>query len=139
MPMQFSEITTLAYKNGVLSYKAIDGTYVPVLDYTKQTMKLVQAGTAAPTATILGNDTFGTPIVWTRTGVGVYNGNLVGGFTAFTAGKTVPKYAAYTPDGHFIKVTVVDANNISVVQLDQTFAAVDGITVPFDLEIQVYS
>jgi hypothetical protein len=42
--------------------------------------KISQAGTAAPTVTVLEND-FGAAIVWTRNSAGNYTGTLVGAFT----------------------------------------------------------
>lgn len=48
-------------------------------NYGIYTALLTQAGTAAPVATVLGENTIGT-IVWTRAGVGQYVGTLAGAF-----------------------------------------------------------
>ena len=53
--------------------------------YKVYTALLTQTGTNAPVATVLEN-TLGGTVVWTRTGIGIYNATLNG---AFTTNKTI--------------------------------------------------
>src|SRR3990167_9364436 len=56
---------------------ALSGNVTPPLRYVAL---LAQAGTAAPTATVLEN-TLGGTVVWTRVAAGNYRGTLTGAFT----------------------------------------------------------
>jgi len=56
------------------------------LGYTEYVALLTQAGTDAPTATVIKNDT-GATVVWSRTGVGAYRGTFSS--AVLTANKTV--------------------------------------------------
>ena len=77
----------------ISAYPAVNSNQVVVksqLDaaarpYKVYTALLTQTGTNAPTATVLEN-TLGGTVVWTRTGVGIYNATLSG---AFTTSKTI--------------------------------------------------
>ncbi|MGB4897977.1 MAG: hypothetical protein WBP57_06055, partial [Ignavibacteria bacterium] len=70
----------VADTNGNLSTTNLDQR-----PYKVYTALLSQTGTNAPTATVLEN-TLGGTVVWSRTGVGIYNATLSG---AFTTNKTI--------------------------------------------------
>ena len=93
--------------NGVKTYKAL----------------LTQTGTDAPVATVLQN-TLGGTVVWTRNGVGSYQGTLVG---AFTANKTLIITALNGDAGLAIysQAQLGNADEFYFYALDTAYTAVD--------------
>lgn len=100
---------------------------------------LTQTGASAPVATVLEN-TLGGTVVWTRTGVGTYEGTLTG---AFTIGKTFSigyigdslsgAISLYISDNIFV-------NRISISSMDITANVVELDTeeMPSKILIEVY-
>lgn len=93
---------------------------------------LTQTGTAAPVATVLENQ-LSAPIVWARTGVGVYTGTLTG---AFTVGKTIATISQ--PAAGKATIAYTSANVITISTFDATPVAADAILAALALEIRVY-
>lgn len=94
---------------------------------------LTQTGTSAPTAVILQN-TLGGTITWTRTGVGIYNGNInltVG----FPAGKT--SILTGQRVGNVVG-TRTDDNDIGIQTIDNQPANSDNVLVDTLIQIDVY-
>lgn len=92
-----------------------------------------QAGTAAPVPTVLQNN-FSAPIVWTRSGVGVYVGTLTG---VFTSGKT---FFAVTvnADARVAHAVRTSANVVTLTMLDNAGDAQDVFT-DLSFEVRVYN
>lgn len=113
-----------------------------VLGYKEYVALLTQSGTDAPVATVLYNDLGGT-VVWTRGGVGLYEGTLTG---AFTVNKTDP-----SSGGIYYWLDTVDLNANSIVKLVWTSAniiavettsdglASDALLVSFVIKVRVYN
>jgi len=98
--------------------------------YTTYKAFLNQAGTGAPTATILEN-TIGT-IVWTYTSTGKYIGTLAG---VFTANKTVclpPTNYGNTDDASGIpsRAFCMGTDNVNTVYVETGEASTIGIVAP---------
>lgn len=89
--------------------------------YKTYAATLTQAGTAAPVAVVLENQLSG-PIVWARTGVGVYTGTLT---AAFSVGKTVASITQ--PATGRAAIVLTSANVITVNAFNATPAAADDI------------
>jgi hypothetical protein len=88
---------------------------------------VTQTGTAAPIATV-GDNTLGGTVVWTRTGVGTYEGTLAGAF----AGTTVITLSYdYFGSAFAIRATKASSNVIQLYSydFDTTPIDIDGGTV----------
>jgi hypothetical protein len=101
--------------------------------YKKYVATISQTGTLAPTVTILEN-TIGD-IVWTRAGVGVYFGTLIGAFTlnkTFLLMGTIPfiNYPAYIFDR-------TNNDNVSI-QTSVNNIMSDTVLTSTSIEIRVY-
>jgi len=118
------------------------------LNYNVYTAILTQAGTGAPTATVLENTLSGT-IVWSRTAAGDYRGTLAGEFdynNTIIMGLTRNDIAAFFPANHIFTAGVLDANTIylgthttSVSGVDVVKTAKDDLLLSIPIEIRVYS
>jgi len=99
---------------------------------------LTQAGTAAPTATVLENSLGGT-VVWTRLGVGSYQGALTG---AFTANKTFINQIVMSDNlnGWLAELFLSSTSAVTLTTLDAGTPADATITPtnPAFVEILVY-
>jgi hypothetical protein len=111
--------------------------------YTVYTALLTQAGTSAPTATVLQN-TLGGTVVWARSGAGVYTGTLSGAFPASKTAIFISNNDAAGSDSmnqYSLRRTSAD-----VVTINTLSANWAGTEAPFDdgllngttVEIRVY-
>lgn len=91
-----------------------------------------QAGTAAPTATVVENGLGASP-VFARTGTGVYTLTLTG---AWKTGKTVVN-VSHSAAGS-VTVALTSANVITITSLNASAAATDVILANTFIEIIVY-
>lgn len=89
---------------------------------------LTQSGTDAPVATVLQN-TLGGTVVWTRIGIGSYEGTLA---NAFTENKTTIFYPPTLYDGQPAQIGRISSNVIAVSVPDDSF--ITGLS----LQIIVY-
>lgn len=111
-------------------------TVEQILGYKVYTALITSTGTGDPTVTILGDNTIGT-IVWTRVGVGEYEGTLIGAFpnlkTWCTSGRefSVPIYLTNLRRGVSSDVVVMTCLNDGFSSND-----LDGANIP--IEIRVY-
>lgn len=94
---------------------------------------LTQAGVAAPTVNVLNNEI--GPIIWTRTGVGVYLATLAGAFDV--SGFTFTLVTLSTGAAAFVLVEVTSANVLTFSFFDAAGAAVDLAGIAF-IEIRTY-
>lgn len=106
--------------------------------YKVYTALLSQAGTSAPTATVLEN-TLGGTVVWTRSNTGQYVGTLTG---AFTDQKTIifvnrsnPAATAFDTN---MAANVININTVGYTTFSNS-AYVDGQTNSASIEIRVYN
>ena len=97
--------------NGFQLYEALKTIFKPYKTYNA---KISQSSTSAPVVTVKGFNDLGS-IVWTRTGVGVYRGTLVG---AFSNSDTAFIYNSY--------IGIGTANDIEV---EMSVASVDYIEI----------
>lgn len=111
-----------------------------VKPYKVYTALLSQSGTSAPTATVLEN-TLGGTLVWTRTGVGGYDGTLTGvfpdvnkAFCILGIGQTMTNYG----DNINLFWQVVSNNAINLVTV-KTNVNQDSVLVKNPIEIRVYN
>jgi hypothetical protein len=102
------------------------------LGYTEYTGIISQAGTAAPTVTVLKNSIAGT-MTWARTGAGVYT--ITSNGTPFTALKTV--VFLNVGDGEPNQILMWTRTSSSVITLKTNGS--DGRITAGGLEIRVYS
>jgi hypothetical protein len=102
------------------------------LGYTVYTALISQAGTAAPTQTILQNTT-GQTLTWARTGAGAYT--VTSGAALFTADKTA--VFLNVGDGEANQMLMWTRTNTTVITLD-TNGADDRITGG-SFEVRIYS
>lgn len=102
--------------------------------YLKYVALLSQAGTAAPTATVLEN-TLGGTVVWSRSGTGDYTGTLSG---AFTENKTwFSANCEWTTDAINGNLRRVDNNSVGLYASDSTGTLFDDFR-NLSIEIRVY-
>jgi len=95
---------------------------------------LTQASIAAPTADVFEN-TLGSTVTFTRSGVGTYKATLTG---AFTLDKTHITANNLIKNG-FVKYYRINANDIQILSFDDTMLASDDILEDASLEIKVYA
>lgn len=122
--------------NGLQYYEALLSAAVPYWYYAAI---ISQASTAAPVATVMPKNSIGN-IVWTRTGVGAYQGTLTGKLTAF---KTIVSIRTLEDIGiskGFVRMSKDNSSNHSVriATYDATLTPSDDILVETPLEIKVF-
>jgi len=95
-----------------------------------------QAGTAAPVATILGDNTIGA-IVWTRNSTGVYVGTLVGAFGQTRTWCVAQEVNRVTQEKIYFRS---DSNDIVVLQTVEMSSGTffDGLLVDTPILIIVF-
>ena len=103
------------------------------LGYKVYTALLNQSGTSAPTATVVDN-TIGS-IVWTRTGVGTYEGTLA---NAFTTNKTIYFISAGAEQAYYT-IQLTSVNKITLLTYDVPSSISDNDLVNTSIEIRVYN
>ena len=106
----------------------------PVVGYKKYVATISQAGTADPTAIILEN-TIGD-IVWTRLGVGQYEGLLLGAFPDADRTYTIISQANSSQGVYYI--TWANADSILVEWYDFAYTPADSTLLNNTIEIRVY-
>ena len=104
------------------------------LGYTVYTALIDQAGTAAPTATVLQNTTGGT-ITLSRTSTGAYAFAISG--ATYTENKTTI-FLGNTNATNNIAAVVKSTTGITFEQKDLAHSNVDGLT-KISIEIRIYS
>jgi hypothetical protein len=102
--------------------------------YKKYVATISQTGTLAPTVTILEN-TIGD-IVWTRVGVGLYNGYLLGAFVNQNNNYLMINNPISSLSVVELKWGTIDDININT--YDTTFVSTDGLLSFNTIEIRVY-
>lgn len=117
--------------NGYQLYQAFRLLTKP---YKVYTALFSQAGTSAPTVTVVGSNEIGT-IVWTYSGVGLYTGTLSGAFPAAkTWGIFQGEFFNFGVGGEIIRGS---DNAILINTYDTSFVAANGLTTGY-FEIRVY-
>jgi hypothetical protein len=128
---------TLSESGMVINNLTVTGTINGdvVVPYKKYVATISQTGTSDPTVTILEN-TIGD-IMWTRVGVGVYQGVLS---TAFPdQDKTYLMINQNTQSGGQINyINWFDASTIEIATLDTTFTPDDSLLLNTTIEIRTY-
>ena len=110
---------------------------VATLPYKVYTALLSQSGNNAPVATVLQN-TLGGTVVWSRLGLGGYNGTLSG---AFTTNKTTVSISNGWMNGiYYIRAGVASTNVIAVSTFENT-SNTDSLldNTATSIEIRVYN
>jgi hypothetical protein len=128
---------TLSEDGMVVSNLTVTGTINGdvVVPYKKYIATVSQTGTADPTVTVLEN-TIGD-IVWTRVGVGVYQGVLLGAFP--DQDKTYLLINQNTQSGGQINyINWFDVDTIEISTLDTTFTPDDSLLLNTTIEIRTY-
>jgi len=128
---------TLSENGMVVSNLTVTGTINGdvVVPYKKYVATISQTGTADPTVTVLEN-TIGD-IVWTRVGVGVYQGVLLGAFP--DQDKTYLLINQNTQSGGQINyINWFDVDTIEISTLDTTFTPDDSLLLNTTIEIRTY-
>lgn len=106
--------------------------------YKVYTALLSQSGTDAPVATVLEN-TLGD-IVWTRTSVGEYRGNLTGIFIEEKTFLLIQNYFQSTDTTTNLSyISVGSQDNISINSFDDTSSLSDDFLYYTSVEIRVYN
>jgi len=107
--------------------------------YTAYTALLTQAGTNAPIATVIYNNT-SSIFTWARTGVGTYTVTSSEDLK-FTEDKTIVfiNYGGPSSDGLPPKWSITDDTTITVVTQDETGVVDDGILTTASFEIRIYN
>jgi hypothetical protein len=128
---------TLSESGMVVSNLTVTSTIngAVVVPYKKYVATISQTGTADPTVTVLEN-TIGD-IVWTRVGVGVYQGVLLGAFP--DQDKTYLLINQNTQSGGQINyINWFDVDTIEISTLDTTFTPDDSLLLNTTIEIRTY-
>ena len=128
---------TLSESGMVINNLTVTGTINGdvVVPYKKYIATISQTGTADPTVTVLEN-TIGD-IVWTRGGVGVYQGVLTGAFPDdFKTFLTINQNLQNVGGVNYI--SWFDGNTIQIDTLDNTFTSNDTLLAYTTIEIRTY-
>lgn len=105
--------------------------------YKIYTVQLFQTGTLAPRETFVFENTLGSSIAWTRTGIGTYRGACTG---RFTLAKTVIFVGSDLISDVIVRTSTSpsDSNYIDV-YTNRGITPTDGLLINTTLEIRVYN
>lgn len=118
---------------GNFSSKYVTGEQL--FGYKKYVATISQAGTSAPTVTVLEN-TLGGTVVWTRVGTGLYNGYLAGAFVNQNKNYLMINNPISSLSVVELKWGTID--DITINTYDTSFVASDGLLSFNTIEIRVY-